>query len=218
MQRFLEYMNTFAGRVQALAEGLGAPGLMLVSFIDSSFLTLPEVADILVVMFTIREPSRWWYFSGVTTLGSMAGSYVLFLIGRKGGEALLRRQFHERHVDRGLVWFRKYGALVLVIPAMLPPPMPFKIFVLLAGVAGVSLGPFLAALAVGRGTRYAGEALLARVYGERALDFVANNASRVFFPAAGLLVAAIAIWWLWRWRRQRRIAAGNAPPSARNTP
>ena len=91
MQRFLEFIHTIAGRVQALAEGLGGPGLMMVAFIDSSFLTLPEVADILVVMFTIREPSRWWYFSGMTTLGSMMGSYVLFLIGRKGGEALLRR-------------------------------------------------------------------------------------------------------------------------------
>jgi len=217
MQRFLELMHTFAGRVQAFAEGLGGPGLMLVAFVDSSFLTLPEVADILVVMFTIREPSRWWYFSGMTTLGSLAGSYVLFLIGRKGGEALLRRQFHERHVDRGLEWFRKYGALVLIIPAMLPPPMPFKIFVLLAGVSGVSRGPFLAALAAGRGARYGGEALLARAYGERALDFVTDNASRVFLPAAGVLIAAIAIWWLWRWRQQRRIAAGNAPPPPRDT-
>ncbi len=192
MQRFLEFIYAFAGRVQAFAEGLGGPGLMLVAFIDSSFLTLPEVADILVVMFTIREPSRWWYFSGMTTLGSMAGSYALFLVGRKGGEALLRRNFHERHVDRGLEWFKKYGALVLIIPAMLPPPMPFKIFVLLAGVSGVSRGPFLAALAAGRGARYGGEALLARIYGEQALVFVTENASRLFIPAGGLLV--VALW------------------------
>ena len=217
MQRFLEFIHSFAGRVQAVAEGLGGPGLMLVAFIDSSFLTLPEVADILVVMFTIREPSRWWYFSGMTTVGSMAGSYALYLVGRKGGEAMLRRNFHERHVDRGLEWFKKYGSLVLIIPAMLPPPMPFKIFVLLAGVSGVSRGPFLAALLTGRGARYGGEALLARAYGERALDFVTDNASRVFLPAAGVLVVAIAIWLLWRWRQQRRIAAGNAPPPAHDT-
>jgi membrane protein YqaA with SNARE-associated domain len=217
MQRFMEFIHTFAGRVQAFAEGLGGPGLVLVAFIDSSFLTLPEVADILVVVFTIREPSRWWYFSGMTTLGSMAGSYALFLVGRKGGEALLRRNFHERHVDRGLEWFKKYGALVLIIPAMLPPPMPFKIFVLLAGVSGVSRGPFLAALAAGRGARYGGEALLARAYGEQALVFVTENASRLFIPAGGLLVAALAIWWLRRWRQQRRIAAGNAPPPARDS-
>lgn len=217
MQRFLELIHTFAGRVQALAEGLGGPGLVLVAFIDSSFLTLPEVADILVVTFTIREPSRWWYFSGMTTLGSIAGSYALFMVGRKGGEALLRRNFHERHVDRGLEWFRKYGALVLIIPAMLPPPMPFKIFVLMAGVSGVSRGPFLAALAAGRGARYGGEALLARAYGQQALVFVTENASRLFIPAGGLLVAVIGIWWLRRWRRQRRIAPGNAQPPARDT-
>ena len=95
MQRFLELIHAFASRVQALAEGLGGPGLMLVAFIDSSFLTLPEVADILVVLFTMREPSRWWYFSGMTTLGSMAGWYTLFLVGRKGGEAMLRRNFQN---------------------------------------------------------------------------------------------------------------------------
>jgi membrane protein YqaA with SNARE-associated domain len=217
MQRFIELIHAFAGRVQAWAEGLGGPGLMMVAFIDSSFLTLPEVADILLVLFTIREPSRWWYFSAMTTLGSMAGSYALFLVGRKGGEAMLRRNFHERHVDRGLEWFKKYGAFVLIVPAMLPPPMPFKIFVLLAGVSGVSRGPFLGALAAGRGARYGGEALLARAYGEPALDFVTDNAWRVFLPAVGLLVGALAIWWLWRSRQQRRIAPGNAPPPARDT-
>lgn len=216
MQRFFEFIYGFGGRMQSVAEALGGPGLMLVAFIDSSFLTLPELADILVVMFTIREPSRWWYFSAMTTLGSMAGSYALFLVGRKGGEALLRRRFHERHVDRGLEWFKKYGALVLIVPAMLPPPMPFKIFVLLAGVSGVSTGPFLAALAAGRGTRYGGEAWLARVYGDRALEFVTGNASRVFLPAVIVLVSAIAVWLLWRWRQQRRITAGNAPPPARD--
>ena len=217
MQRFFEFMHAFGLRVQALAEGLGGPGLMLVAFIDSSFLTLPEMADVLVVMFTLREPDRWLYFSAMTTMGSMAGSYALFLVGRKGGEALLRRRFHERHVDRGLLWFKKYGALVLIIPAMLPPPMPFKIFVLLAGVAGVSTWPFLAALAAGRGVRYGGEAFLARVYGERALTFVTDNAAAVFLPTSIVLVAGAVAWFLWRQRQRRRIAPGNAPPPARDS-
>lgn len=217
MQRFFEFLQPFAARVQALAEGMGGPGLTLVAMIDSSFFTLPQVADLLVVMFTIREPARWWYFGAMTTIGSMVGSYALFLVGRKGGEALLRSRFHERHVDRGLYWFKRYGALVLIIPAILPPPMPFKIFVLLAGVSGVSTAPFLAALAIGRGTRYAGEAWLARQYGERALAFVTENASRVFLPGTGVLVGAIVIWWIWRRRQQRRIAAGSAPPQAHDT-
>ena len=217
MQRFFDLLHAFANRVQALAEGLGAPGLILVAFVDSSFLTLPEMADVLVVMFTLREPSQWLYFGLLTTAGSLAGSYALFLVGRKGGEALLRSRFHERHVDRGLEWFGRYGALVLVVPAMLPPPMPFKIFVLLAGVSGVSTVRFLGAVALGRGLRYCGEAWLARVYGDRALTFVTENASRVFLPALLVLVAGIAIWWLWHRRQQRRIAAGNASPPARDT-
>jgi membrane protein YqaA with SNARE-associated domain len=201
MQRFLEFMHSFAGRVQAFAEGLGGPGLMLVAFVDSSFLTLPEVADILVVVFTIREPSRWWYFSGMTTLGSLAGSYVLFLVGRKGGEALLRRQFHERHVDRGLEWFKKYGALVLIIPAMLPPPMPFKIFVLLAGVSGVSRGP-VSGRARGR-TRGPLRRRSPAGAGVRRPGAGLRHRQRVARVSAGRGRADCgrAIWWLWRWRR-----------------
>ena len=204
MQRFMEFIYTFAGRVQAFAEGLGGPGLVLVAFIDSSFLTLPEVADILVVVFTIREPSRWWYFSGMTTLGSMAGSYALFLVGRKGGEALLRRNFHERHVDRGLEWFKKYGALVLIIPAMLPPPMPFKIFVLAAGVARMPPVEFLIAVAIGRGIRYFGEGLLALWYGERALTFLRNNAHTVGLWLGLIVLAGGVGWVLWKKRARGR--------------
>ena len=216
MQRFFEFLHAFADRVQAIAEGLGGPGLILVAFIDSSFLTLPEVADMLVVMFTLRDPSHWWYFGAMTTVGSMAGSYALFLVGRKGGEALLRRRFHERHVDRGLEWFKRFGALVLIIPAMLPPPMPFKIFVLLSGVSGVSTLPFLTALAIGRGARYCGVALLTKAYGDHALALVTENASRIFLPASTVLVIGIAVWWIWRRRQQRKIAAASAP-TARDT-
>jgi len=206
----LGFMHGLALRVQAFAEALGGPGLLLVAFFDSSFITLPEVADFLVVFFTIREPDRWIYFASLTTTGSVAGCYALFLLARKGGEAWLRRRLRESHIERGLEWFKRYGALVLIVPAMLPPPIPFKIFVLLAGVAGLSTRRFLVSVAIGRGLRYGGEALLARWYGERALVFINENASRVFMPAAGVLIVGGAAWWLWQRRQRRRIGAGRA--------
>jgi membrane protein YqaA with SNARE-associated domain len=206
----LQFMHGLAARIQAFAEALGGPGLLLVAFFDSSFITLPEVADFLVVFFTIREPDRWLYFASLTTVGSLAGCYALFLIARKGGEALLRRRLKESHIERGLEWFKRHGVFVLIVPAMLPPPVPFKIFVLLAGVAGLSTRRFLCAVAIGRGLRYGGEALLARWYGERALAFITENASGIFTPAAGALIVAIAAWWLWQWWQRRRIGAGRA--------
>ena len=75
------------------------------------------------------------YYALLATLGSVAGCLVLFLLARKGGEAFLRKRLHERHVDRATAVFRKYGLLAVLVPSLLPPPVPFKIFVLAAGVA-----------------------------------------------------------------------------------
>ena len=85
------------------------------------------------------------------TLGSVAGCYALYLVGRKGGEVVLRRRFKAQNVDRGLEIFRRYGLLAVVVPAILPPPMPFKIFVLLAGVARVRPATFFWRRSLGRG-------------------------------------------------------------------
>ena len=207
MHAFFNFIQSLAARAQALAESLGGPGLLMVAFVDSSFLTLPEVADILVVLFAIRSPDDWLYFAAMTTVGSVSGSFVLYLIGRKGGEALLKRRFHERHVDRGLGWFRRFGAWVLVVPATLPPPTPFKLFVLVAGVAGVERRRFLAAVAIGRGLRYGTEAYLATLYGEKALRFIQENEFKWAIPAIVTLVAALAAWWLWRRFRSRPAGA-----------
>ena len=212
MHAFLNFIHGIAARAQALAESLGGPGLFIVAFVDSSFLTLPEVADILVVLFAIRSPADWPYFVAMTTAGSVAGSYALYLVGRKGGEALLRRRFHERHVDRGLGWYRRFGAWVLVVPATLPPPTPFKLFVLVAGVAGVDRRGFLAAVAVGRGVRYGVEAYLATLYGEQALRFVQENAFKWAIPAILALVALIVAWLLWRRFARRPAAARPGTP------
>jgi len=203
MQQILDTLRGLGARVQGLAEALGGPGLVLVAFIDSSFLTLPEVADVLIVLFTIRSPDDWLYFACMTTVGSVAGSYALYLIGRRGGEAMLRRRFHERHIDRGLAWFRRFGSLMIIVPATLPPPMPFKIFVLLAGVSGVERGRFILSVAVGRGARYIGEALLARLYGEAALRFVQQNTMGVLVPAVAFLATVAGVWFAWRrWIRR----------------
>jgi membrane protein YqaA with SNARE-associated domain len=206
MQAFVDFMHGLAARAQALAEALGGPGLAIVAFVDSSFLTLPEVADVLVILLAIRSPADWWYFALMTTAGSLAGSYTLFAIGRKGGEALLRRRFHERHVDRFLAWFRRYGAGVLIIPAMLPPPMPFKLFVLVSGVSGVPRSRFLAAVIIGRGTRYGVEAYLATIYGDAALKLVQTNALNWAGPVVVAIIALAFGFWLWRILRRRALA------------
>src|SRR5262249_832564 len=119
----------------------------------------------------------------------------------KGGEAFLRKRFHERHVDRALAVFQKYGLLAVAVPAIMPPPVPFKIFVLAAGIAEVRAADFVIAIAISRGIRYFGEGVLAAWYGDQAVQFVRANATRVSIGLAIAVVVLAVAWTVWRRRR-----------------
>ena len=194
MQRVVESIGAFAA-------GLGAPGLVLVAFLDSSFLSLPEVTDILVVVLVIKRPDFWIWHALFATIGSVAGCYALYLVGRKGGEVVLRKRFKAQHVDRGLEIFRRYGLFAVVVPAILPPPMPFKIFVLMAGVARVRPLTFVIAATIGRGFRYGSEAWLAYWYGEQATRFIRQNLPIVSLWLGGTIAVLAIVYIVWRRRR-----------------
>ena len=180
-------MGRFVGRVQTLALALGAPGLFLVTFLDSSFLSLPEVADLLVMWMVMRHKTRLVLYVVSATIGSIAGCLLLYVLGRKGGEALVRRRFNSTSVDKAMATFRRYGVMAVLIPSILPPPAPFKIFVILAGLSGISATRFTTAMAVGRGARYLVEGLLAAWYGDRAIAFVRAHGTMVSLVVVGLL-------------------------------
>jgi membrane protein YqaA with SNARE-associated domain len=194
-------MKRFLVWIQGFALSWGGPGLLLIGFLDSSFLSLPEVNDLLVVYMVTQHKSRLLYYAFMATLGSMLGCLALYLVARKGGEAFLRKRFKASHIDRGLRLFQKYGLLVVIVPALLPPPAPFKIFVLLAGVAAVPVWQFVTAIFIARFTRYFGEGLLAVWYGDEATKFIKENTAE-----AGLILAGVALfiggaWILWKRRR-----------------
>jgi len=195
-------MQHFAQMIQTLAERLDGLGLAIVAFVDSASLPLPEVADLQIVYLTMKHPARWLYYTAMATGGSLVGSSILYGLARKGGDAFIRRRFHERHIERGMAVLRKYGLLAVIIPSMLPPPMPFKIFILLAGVAGVPAPTFAIALVLGRGLRYGGEALLAMFYGDRVAEFIKANFATVSLWT--LILSAVVILTLIVWRRVRK--------------
>jgi membrane protein YqaA with SNARE-associated domain len=196
-------MERVVGWVKGFALTLGGPGLFIIAFLDSSLLSFPEVVDLLLMGLVIQHKERVLYYALLSTLGSIAGCLVLYGIARKGGEAFLRRRFAGRHVDRALRLFQKYGLLAVAIPSILPPPVPFKIFVFAAGVARVPLHEFLIAVAIGRGIRYFGEAFLALWYGEVAIGFLKQHARTVAFVLAGV-VLVLGVAWIW-FRRHRKL-------------
>lgn len=204
MQRLAGFFQDLLAAIKPFALALGGPGLALVAFLDSSFLSLPEVSDILIVVLVVQHPTRWLYYGLMTTVGSVLGCFALYSLGRKGGEGFLRRRFGDSHVQRGLRVFQKYGLFAIIVPSLLPPPTPFKIFVLLAGVANVRPATFLLAATVGRGVRYIGEAWLAYAYGDHALDYIRDNLPTVsLWLAVSVAVVGVAVV-VWRSRRAAR--------------
>lgn len=193
--------------VHAFALGIGGPGLFLVAFLDSSFLSLPEINDLLVVMLVIEHEARMPYYALMATLGSLSGCLLLYGLGRTGGEALVRRRFSGPRTARALALSRRYGVLAIAVPAVLPPPAPFKIFVLLAGVAAVPVWRFAVTIALARGFRYFLVGVLAVRYGDDAVAFVEENGRAVALVLLGLLAAGGLAWIAWR--RRGRAGAGD---------
>ena len=170
--------------MEEFGSSLGGPGLFVVAFLDSSFLSLPEINDVLVVLMVTRDEARMPYYAASATLGSITGCLVLYTLGRKGGGAILRKRVTGPRLEKAMGLFQRFGVLAIIVPALLPPPAPFKVFVLLSGVVKVPWRTFVGAVAVGRGVRYFGEGLLAVRYGDQAIEFLREN---------GLLVSAVLV-------------------------
>jgi membrane protein YqaA with SNARE-associated domain len=153
-------------------------------------------------MLVINHPHRMVFYATMSTLGSIAGCLALYYVGRRGGTALLEKRFKGGKAEAAANLMRKYGAMALLVPALLPPPAPFKIFVLMAGVANVPLRTFIWAIGVGRGVRYFGEGILAVMYGRQALDYIHENGRTVGLVLGVLVLAGGLAYYFWKRRAQ----------------
>jgi membrane protein YqaA with SNARE-associated domain len=195
-------VKAFIAWIYGIALGLGGPGLFAIAFLDSSFVSLPQINDVLVVLMVTRTKTLMPYYAAMATLGSVAGCYVIYYLAEKGGEAFLRKRLRAGHIDRAMALYQRHGLLALMVPALLPPPAPFKLFVLMAGVAGVRPLSFVMAIAIARGLRYLVLGTLAIFYGDLALELMRTHGQAVALWAVGLVVVGAAAWFGWQ-RRHR---------------
>jgi len=165
-----------------------APAMILIGALDSSLLSLPEINDYLVVGRCIKYPGAVFYFPLFAAIGSVIGCLLLYTIMRRGGQAVLRRRFSRENIERVERAYARYGFLAIAIPAVLPPPMPFKIFVATAGTLEYPRWKFLATVMIARSLRYYVEGVLAVFYGRRVLLLMRDNGLVI-----AIVVGAIAI-------------------------
>jgi membrane protein YqaA with SNARE-associated domain len=174
---------------------LGALGLLLISAMDASSLAVPM--DVIVATFVWNDRARFWLYPLVAALGSAAGSLVPFLLGRAGGELFLLKRINRERYERMRDRFERQEFLALFIPAMLPPPTPFKLFVFAAGVFEMRVGPFLLATFAGRLVRFSALALLTMRYGPQAVHrgvTFAHQHRDTVLTVAGLAVLAVMVF------------------------
>jgi len=182
--------------VQATAIAMGGPGIFLVAFLDSSVLTFPVINDLLVIQLSILNPARMPYYALMATLGSVAGCVLLYFLARKGGEIVFRRRAGAR-AEGIRRWLDRNGFLGVLVAALLPPPTPFKVFILGAGVFGVPLRTFTLALLLARSLRYFGEGFLAVRYGAWAIQYLTAHRLRFTLIVLGAVLSSYLLGRLW---------------------
>ena len=194
-------MSELVGRIRVLALALGGPGLFVVALLDSSFLPLPGITDVLLVITVTRHPAGMLWYVGMTVAGSVIGCLALHYLGRKGGEALVRKKFTGEKIERAMGALQRNGVMAVLVPCLLPPPAPFKIFILLAGAAGISAARLATAIAIGRGVRYLALGVLAMQYGEQAMAYLSAHGTAASLEALGILAVGFGAYLLWKTAR-----------------
>ncbi|HTZ99815.1 MAG TPA: VTT domain-containing protein [Candidatus Aquilonibacter sp.] len=175
---------------------MGGGGLFLVTFLDSSVLSFPFIPDALVISLSARNPARMPYYVLMAAVGSLAGCIWLYLLAKKGGEAYFHRHGGKAAV-KAREWVDRNAFLSAFVPGILPPPFPFKVFVLAAGVFQVPLRTFILALLLARGLHYTVEGVLAVRYGNAVLTFLVAHKAAFILSVLGILaVLYAATHWL----------------------
>jgi len=189
LKSFIHPLTKGLTRVSEYLVTFGAFGLFTLALLDSTFVPLPSSADALMLMLTMAHPSWMLLYAFMATAGSAIGCLILYQISRKAGTRALNR-FSERKQKQVKDWLERYDAIAVLVATLLPPPFPFKLFVITAGVFRFSLLRFMLAIIAGRAFRFLLEGYFAVKYGAQAKEILAK-----YYPWIGLsLVAAILLF------------------------
>lgn len=198
MKAFLLPFTKWLTRVSEYLITFGAFGLFAIALLDSSFVPLPSSADALMLLLSTAHPNWMLLYALMATAGSATGCWILYLVSRRAGSRALKK-FSEARQARVKSLIERYDMMAVLVATLLPPPFPFKLFVVTAGVFRFSLVRFMIAIVIGRAFRFLLEGYFAVRYGAEAKEILAR-----YYPWIGLgLAAAILLLVFLRHRRKR---------------
>lgn len=174
-------------KISAYLVTLGAFGVFAIAVLDATFVPMPGGVDAVTLFLSHQTPSHWALYAASAAIGSVLGCVILYDISRRAGRRALSR-FSERKQMRVKELIERYDVLSVLVASVLPPPFPFKLFVVTAGVFRFPLLRFAIAIAAGRAFRFALEAYLAARYGDRAKELFAH-----YYPYVALALAALVV-------------------------
>lgn len=165
----------------------GAAGLFAIALLDSALIPLPGGPDAVMILLSTQSPARMPFYALGATAGSVVGCLILYYISKRAGRSALDK-FSEEKRARVKELVDRYDVLSVLVASVLPPPFPFKLFVITAGVFRLSVVRFAIAVAIGRAFRFLLEGFLAVRYGEQAGELLKRN-----YPVVGLGIAALIV-------------------------
>ena len=182
---------------------LGFWGVGLIALLDSS--TIPVPMDALLAFYIWNNKDRFWLYCLMAAIGSAIGGLLPYGLGRAGGELFLLKRIDRARFDRIRLRFERQEFLAVMIPSMLPPPAPWKMFIFAAGVFEMRVIPFMLAVFSGRMVRWLILSVLVLKLGPGAVELVAHHALRLVVLVGALAVLGFAWWWMKRKRSGKLI-------------
>ena len=172
----------------------GIWGVGMVAILDSS--TIPVPMDAILALSVWSDKSHFWLYCLIASAGSALGGLLPYGLGRAGGELFLLKRVNRERYEKMRSRFERQEFLAMMIPSMLPPPTPWKAFVLAAGVFEMRVVPFMLAIFCGRMVRWLVLSLLVLKLGPGAVDVVAHHRLALLAVVGGLAIMGFAWWWM----------------------
>lgn len=192
--------------VLALMKALGMWGVFVIAFADSALIGMP--VDFIVATYVYQDRHRLFLYVAMASLGSALGSIPLYIIGYVGGEKVLRKRISEERFMKIHRSFEQHEFWALMFPGMLPPPMPFKIFVLGASIFEMNFLHFLGAIFAGRFVRFLVLSVLVLKFGPQILDLASVVFKRHWIWVVCAIAGGICAWVILRKRKSNQSTNG----------